>query len=210
MVGGSDFNARPFNLATNGHRQPGSAFKPFIYAAALDNGYSPASVVVDAPIEVVSGGRIWRPQNYGREFYGPSTLRRGIELSRNVMTVRLAQDMGMPLVAEYARRFGLYDELLPVLAMSLGASALKFFPAEPMGGVSYLKAIAAPYGGVEFMPTGGITAAKLPEYLAFPRVVACGGSWMAPTDWIKTGAFDRIRTETENAVRTVRELNREG
>jgi penicillin-binding protein 1A len=121
LVGGFSFAQSEFNRATQAQRQPGSSFKPFIYAAALDNGYTPSSVVVDAPIEVVSGGRIWRPQNYGREFYGPSTLRRGIELSRNVMTVRLAQDMGMPLIVEYARRFGIYENLMPVLSMSLGA-----------------------------------------------------------------------------------------
>lgn len=123
LVGGFSYNESEFNRATQAERQPGSAFKPFIYAAALDNGYTPSSVVMDAPIEVDQGGGlgIWRPQNYGREFYGPSTLRLGIEKSRNVMTVRLAQDMGMPRIAEYARRFGIYDNLSPVLAMSLGA-----------------------------------------------------------------------------------------
>ena len=97
-------------------RQPGSSFKPFVYAAALDNGYTPASVVMDAPIEIRIGNEVWPPENYGGKFDGPSTLRTGIEKSRNVMTVRLAQDMGMPLVAEYAERFGIYDELLPVSA----------------------------------------------------------------------------------------------
>ena len=78
---------------------------------------------MDAPIEIDQGGGqgVWRPENYSGEYYGPSTLRTGIELSRNVMTVRLAQDMGMPLVAEYARRFGIYDNLPPVLAMALGS-----------------------------------------------------------------------------------------
>ncbi|MHA1189116.1 MAG: penicillin-binding protein 1A [Alphaproteobacteria bacterium] len=121
MVGGFSFSESEFNRASQAERQPGSSFKPIVYAAALDNGYTPSSVVMDAPIEIQSGGKIWRPQNYGREFYGPSTLRLGIERSRNVMTVRLAKDMGMPLVAEYARRFGIYDNLQPVLAMALGA-----------------------------------------------------------------------------------------
>src|SRR5437868_9488336 len=76
---------------------------------------------MDAPIEIHAGNDVWRPVNYGGKFYGPSTLRTGIELSRNVMTVRLAQDMGMPLVAEYARRFGVYDDMPPVLSMALGA-----------------------------------------------------------------------------------------
>ena len=123
MVGGFSFSASQFNRATQAQRQPGSAFKPFVYAAALDNGYTPSSVVMDAPIEIMQEGAlgIWRPENYANEFYGPSTLRTGIEQSRNVMTVRLAQDMGMPLVAEYAERFGLYDDLLPVFAMALGS-----------------------------------------------------------------------------------------
>jgi len=123
MVGGFSFAESEFNRATQAMRQPGSSFKPFVYSAALDNGYTPSSVVMDAPIEIDPGpGQpIWRPENYSQEFYGPSTLRTGIELSRNVMTVRLAQDMGMPLVAEYARRFGIYDNLPPYLPMALGA-----------------------------------------------------------------------------------------
>lgn len=122
MVGGFSFSASQFNRATQAERQPGSSFKPFVYAAALDNGYTPSSVVMDAPIEVAQpDGSVWRPQNYSNEYYGPSTLRVGIENSRNVMTVRLAQDMGMPLVAEYAERFGIYDDLSPVLAMALGS-----------------------------------------------------------------------------------------
>ncbi|MHA1559323.1 MAG: penicillin-binding protein 1A [Alphaproteobacteria bacterium] len=123
MVGGFSFSDSQFNRATQAYRQPGSSFKPFVYAAALDNGYTPSSVVMDAPIEIVQDGTgdVWRPQNYSNRYYGPSTLRTGIEQSRNVMTVRLAQDMGMPLVAEYAERFGIYDDLLPVLAMALGS-----------------------------------------------------------------------------------------
>ena len=123
MAGGYSFSASQFNRATQAFRQPGSSFKPFVYAAALDNGYTPSSVVLDAPIKIDQGGRhgIWSPKNYGGKFAGPSTLRLGIEKSRNLMTVRLAKDMGMPLVAEYAQRFGIYDKMQPVLAMSLGA-----------------------------------------------------------------------------------------
>ncbi len=123
MVGGFSFSESQFNRATQAMRQPGSSFKPFVYSAALDNGYTPSSVVMDAPLEIDPGfGQpIWRPSNYANDFYGPSTLRTGIEQSRNVMTVRLAQDMGMPLVSEYARRFGVYDNLPPYLPMSLGA-----------------------------------------------------------------------------------------
>jgi penicillin-binding protein 1A len=121
MVGGFSYADTEFNRATQAWRQPGSSFKPFVYAAALDNGYTPSTVVMDAPIEVDQGPGAWRPENYGGKFYGPATLRTGIEKSRNVMTVRLAQDMGMPLVVEYAKRFGIYDELAPYLPMSLGA-----------------------------------------------------------------------------------------
>ncbi|QQR40540.1 penicillin-binding protein 1A [Devosia rhizoryzae] len=122
MVGGFSFAESEFNRATQALRQPGSSFKPFVYAAALDNGYTPASVVLDAPVEVRMGdGSVWRPENYAQEFYGPQTLRRGIERSRNVMTVRLAREIGMPLIADYARLFGIYDDMQPVLAMSLGA-----------------------------------------------------------------------------------------
>lgn len=123
MVGGFSYDQSEFNRATQALRQPGSSFKPFIYAAALDNGYTPSSVVVDAPIEIDQGGGqgIWRPENYSREFYGPQTLRFGIEKSRNAMTVALANDMGMPIISEYARRFGVSDDLPPFLSMALGA-----------------------------------------------------------------------------------------
>ncbi|EEA96151.1 penicillin-binding protein 1A [Pseudovibrio sp. JE062] len=123
LVGGFSYAESQFNRATQAWRQPGSVFKPFVYAAALDNGYTPSSVVLDAPVEIEQGpGQDpWKPQNYGGKFYGPSTLRTGIELSRNVMTVRLAQDMGMDLVSEYARSFGIDDNMMPVLSMSLGA-----------------------------------------------------------------------------------------
>ena len=123
VSGGFSFAASEFNRATQAWRQPGSSFKPFVYSAALDNGYTPSSVVLDGPIEIQTGpGQpVWRPENYSQKFYGPSTLRIGIEQSRNTMTVRLAKDMGMPLVVEYAKRFGIYDDLAPYLPMSLGA-----------------------------------------------------------------------------------------
>lgn len=122
MVGGFSFDQSQFNRATQARRQPGSSFKPFVYAAALDNGYTPSTVVLDAPFELAqSDGSVWRPENYSGRFYGPQTLRFGIEQSRNVMTVRLANDVGMPLIAEYAKRFGIYDDMQPVLSMALGA-----------------------------------------------------------------------------------------
>lgn len=123
MVGGFSFDQSEFNRATQALRQPGSSFKPFVYAAALDNGYTPSTIVMDAPIEIDQGGNqgTWRPENYSGKFYGPQTLRFGLEQSRNVMTVRLTQDIGMPMVVEYAKRLGVYDDLLPVLSMALGA-----------------------------------------------------------------------------------------
>jgi penicillin-binding protein 1A len=121
MQGGFSYQHSVFNRATQAQRQPGSSFKPFVYAAALDSGYSPATIVVDAPIEINTPQGLWRPKNASHKFYGPTPLRTGIERSRNLMTIRLAQEIGMPVVASYAERFGVYDEMGPYLANSLGA-----------------------------------------------------------------------------------------
>ncbi|MEM9881167.1 MAG: penicillin-binding transpeptidase domain-containing protein, partial [Pseudomonadota bacterium] len=111
-----------FNRVTQAKRQAGSAFKPFVYAAALEQGYTPSSIILDAPLAIDQGNRqgIWRPRNSSRKFYGPSTLRLGLEYSRNLMTVRLAQEMGMDKVTEIGRRFGIGD-YGETLAYSLGA-----------------------------------------------------------------------------------------
>ncbi|TPQ41192.1 penicillin-binding protein [Bradyrhizobium guangdongense] len=124
MVGGFSFDQSQFNRATQAYRQPGSSFKPIVYSAALDNGYTPSTVVVDAPIEIDQGqgAGVWRPENFDAGKYnGPMTLRNALRLSRNTVTVRLAQDIGMPLIGEYARRLGVYDELPNYLSYSLGA-----------------------------------------------------------------------------------------
>ncbi|WP_377848475.1 penicillin-binding protein 1A [Bosea sp. UC22_33] len=123
MVGGFSHDQSEFNRATQALRQPGSSFKPFVYATALDNGYTPSSIILDAPIEIDQGAGLgmWRPENFDGKSTGPRTLRYGIQFSKNLMTVRLAKDVGMPLIAEYSRRFGIYDDLQPVLSMSLGA-----------------------------------------------------------------------------------------
>ncbi|MEM1139851.1 MAG: transglycosylase domain-containing protein, partial [Pseudomonadota bacterium] len=123
MVGGFSFEMSEFNRATQAARQPGSAFKPFVYAVALEQGMSPATLVLDAPfvIDQGSGQGLWKPDNYSDRFYGPSTLRTGIERSRNVMTVRLAQEIGMQNVVSFANRFGIKEDMLPVLSMALGA-----------------------------------------------------------------------------------------
>jgi penicillin-binding protein 1A len=124
IAGGFSFAMSQFDRVIQAKRQPGSSFKPFVYAAAIDNGYKPTSIILDAPIEIDQGPgqEIWKPDNYEKDkSAGPSTLRFGVEKSRNQMTVRLAQDLGMPIITEYAKRFGIYDDLLPVLSMSLGA-----------------------------------------------------------------------------------------
>ena len=122
LVGGFSYGRSQFNRAVQAMRQPGSSFKPIVYAAALDNGYSPASVVLDAPIEFkMDDGSMWKPKNYQNKFFGPSTLRRGIEQSRNVMTVRLADALGMTKIIDLATRLGIYEKLPRQLAMALGA-----------------------------------------------------------------------------------------
>jgi penicillin-binding protein 1A len=123
LSGGFSYASSQFDRAMQAERQPGSAFKPFVYAAALDNGYTPVSKVLDAPFVMDQGGAlgIWRPENFEKKFLGETTLRRGIELSRNVMTVRLAHDIGMNKIVQYPIRFGVYDRLPPLLANSLGA-----------------------------------------------------------------------------------------
>ncbi|MGB5865446.1 MAG: PBP1A family penicillin-binding protein [Sulfitobacter sp.] len=121
MQGGFSYQASVFNRATQAKRQPGSSFKPFVFAAALDSGYSPATIVVDAPIEINTPQGVWRPQNASNRYYGPTPLRTGIEQSRNLMTIRLAQEVGMNVVGDYAERFGVYENLSPVLANALGS-----------------------------------------------------------------------------------------
>ncbi|MBC9979567.1 penicillin-binding protein 1A [Bradyrhizobium campsiandrae] len=122
MVGGFSFDQSQFNRATQAYRQPGSTIKPIVYSAAIDNGYTPSSVVLDAPIEIDQGqAGVWRPENFDvGKYMGPMTLRNALRLSRNTVTVRLAQDIGMPLIGEYARRFGVYDEVPNYLSYSLG------------------------------------------------------------------------------------------
>lgn len=123
MGGGFDYNVSQFNRAIQAERQPGSAFKPFVYASALDAGFTPSHLVLDAPFVIDQGYGLgkWKPVNSTNKFYGPSTLRTGIEKSRNLMTVRLAQNIGMARVTRFAKRFGIADNMEQNLAMSLGA-----------------------------------------------------------------------------------------
>jgi penicillin-binding protein 1A len=123
MVGGYSFSLSKFNRATQAYRQPGSSFKPFVYATALETGqFTPASIVLDAPITLPGfGGESWSPENYEHDFHGPLIFRRGLELSLNTMTVRIALQVGMPKIVATAKRFGIVDKMDPVLAMALGA-----------------------------------------------------------------------------------------
>ena len=123
MSGGYSFSSSEFNRATQASRQPGSAFKPFVYAAALDSGFTPASLVLDAPFVMEQGKDqgLWKPENYARRFYGLSTLRLGMEKSRNLMTIRMAQEIGMRKITDYAARFNINTTMPRVLAMALGA-----------------------------------------------------------------------------------------
>ena len=123
LVGGWSHDLSQFDRAIQAQRQTGSAFKPIVYTAALDHGFTPSSLVLDAPIAINQGPGlpIWRPSNYERNFLGPATLRVGLEESRNLMTVRVAQAIGMNVVADYAQRLGVFDHLQQTLAMALGA-----------------------------------------------------------------------------------------
>ncbi len=124
MVGGFSFDQSQFNRATQAYRQPGSSFKPIVYSSAIDNGYTPSTVLMDAPIEIDQGqgAGVWRPENFSvGKYQGPTTLRNALKHSLNTVTVRLAQDIGMPLISEYATRFGIYDDPLPnYLSYALG------------------------------------------------------------------------------------------
>ncbi|MEL6682230.1 MAG: PBP1A family penicillin-binding protein [Pseudomonadota bacterium] len=127
MQGGFSYQHSVFNRATQAQRQPGSSFKPFVYAAALDSGYSPATIVVDAPITINTPQGTWRPRNSSNQFYGPTPLRTGIERSRNLMTIRLAQEISIDTVGLYAERFGVYQNMNRVLAASLGSDETTLF-----------------------------------------------------------------------------------
>ncbi len=124
LSGGFSFKNSEFNRATQAFRQPGSAFKPFVYALALENGYTPATLVLDAPIVFDQGEdlKLWKPENYGKKFYGPSTLRTGVEKSRNLMTVRIAQNIGITNIAKFAKSLKIYDDPDELLSLSLGSS----------------------------------------------------------------------------------------
>ena len=124
LSGGFSFRKSEFNRATQAKRQPGSAFKPFIYALALENGYTPSTLILDAPLVLEQGYdlKMWKPENYGKKFYGPSTLRMGLEKSRNLMTVRIAQDLGLKKIVDFSKQLGIYNNPRELLSISLGSA----------------------------------------------------------------------------------------
>jgi penicillin-binding protein 1A len=124
LSGGFSFKKSEFNRATQALRQPGSAFKPFIYALALENGYTPSTLILDAPLVLEQGYdlKMWKPENYGKKFYGPSTLRMGLEKSRNLMTVRIAQDLGLKKIVNFSQKLGIYENPSELLSISLGSA----------------------------------------------------------------------------------------
>ena len=124
LSGGFSFKKSEFNRATQALRQPGSAFKPFVYALALENNYTPTSLILDAPMVLDQGEdlKMWKPENYGKKFYGPSTLRVGLEKSRNLMTVRIAQDLGLEKIIKFSKKLNIYDNPEELLSISLGST----------------------------------------------------------------------------------------
>ena len=124
LAGGFNFKTSEFNRVTQAKRQPGSAFKPIVYAAALEKGFAPNSIILDAPFVESQGVGLknWKPENYGKKFYGPSTLRKGIEYSRNLMTVRIAKILGLEQILDLSKKLNIYDEIPELLSVSLGAS----------------------------------------------------------------------------------------
>ena len=124
LSGGFSFKKSEFNRATQAKRQPGSAFKPFIYALALENNFLPTTLVLDAPIVLSQGTdlKMWKPENYGKKFYGPSTLRTGIEKSRNLMTVRIAQELGIDKIINFSKKLNIYENPDELMSVSLGSA----------------------------------------------------------------------------------------
>ena len=124
LVGGFNFRSSEFNRVTQAKRQPGSAFKPIVYAAALENGFSPNTIILDAPFVESQGIGLknWKPENYGKKFYGPSTFRKGIEYSRNLMTIRIAKQLGLDKILDLSKKLDIYEEIPELLSVSLGAA----------------------------------------------------------------------------------------
>jgi penicillin-binding protein 1A len=122
MIGGADFNESKFNRSVQSKRQPGSSFKAFLYTAAIDNGFTPADVILDTPFRIEADGVVWQPHNYSRSTSGPMTIRRAIEQSINIVAARVIDEVGVETVIDYAHRMGVKSELVPVYSLALGSS----------------------------------------------------------------------------------------
>ena len=124
LVGGFNFKSSEFNRVTQAKRQPGSAFKPIVYAAALENGFAPNSIILDAPFVESQGEGLknWKPENYGKKFYGPTTFRKGIEYSRNLMTIRIAKILGLNKILDLSKKLEIYEDIPELLSVSLGSA----------------------------------------------------------------------------------------
>lgn len=179
-------------------------------AAALSDGGLPCAEVTfrtseavealrrmaaEFPDMLVGAGTVLNPQQAAAARDAGATF--VVSPGFNPGVVDYCQDHGIPVYP------GVCTPTEIEMALAKGLTTVKFFPAEPIGGLTYLKAIAAPYAMIEFIPTGGVNATNIASYLAFRQVIACGGSWMAPADWIAQGQFDRIKSETAKAVETV-------
>ena len=152
--------------------------------------------IADAwPDVMVGAGTVLSPEQAERAINAGATFI--VSPGFNPAVVDFCQERGTPVFP------GVCTPTEIEMALAKGLTTVKFFPAAPMGGINYLRAIAAPYGMMQFIPTGGINSSNIAEYLAFSKVLACGGSWMAPAEWIGAGAFGRIRDETARAVQTV-------
>jgi Membrane carboxypeptidase/penicillin-binding protein len=124
MSGGFSFKKSEFNRASQASRQPGSAFKPFIYALALENNFTPSTLILDAPLVLDQGSdlKMWKPENYGKKFYGTSTLRTGVEKSRNLMTVRIAMELGIDKIINFSKKLNIYQNPEELMSISLGSA----------------------------------------------------------------------------------------
>jgi penicillin-binding protein 1A len=127
MVGGRDYNKSQFNRVMQARRQTGSTFKPIVYASALDKGFTPTSIIVDSPIVFEWGDKKWKPKNFERKFSGPTTLRNALTHSINIVTVKIAQEIGIDYIRDYSQKLGISSPLHHDLSMALGSSSLSLY-----------------------------------------------------------------------------------
>tara|TARA_B100001996_G_scaffold370176_1_gene344307 strand:- start:1157 stop:3505 length:2349 start_codon:yes stop_codon:yes gene_type:complete len=186
LVGGFSYKSSEFNRATQAKRQPGSAFKPFVYAAALENFYMPNSIILDAPFVVEQGVGLkdWKPENYGKKFYGPSTLRKGIEYSRNLMTVRISEKLGLNKILELSKNLDIYEDIPELLSVSLGSAE------------TTLLDISAAYAS---FPNGG----KKINPILINRIQDRRGKTIFNSDKRECSGCDRVRIDSEELPKII-------